>query len=132
MLGLAVVPAVIFGAGMLFLPETPRWLIHRGAHDAAHVVLKRIRASDDLAAEVREIRESLVLEQATGKFRDLLAPRIRPAVIVGLGLAVLQQITGINTVIYYAPRIRSASAGWPRGRRRRSTERRTSAFRSPS
>lgn len=105
MLGLAVVPALIFGAGMLFLPETPRWLRYKGAHAEAHSVLVRIRGTADVDIEIREIDESLARERSTGRFSDLLQAHIRPALIVGLGLAILQQITGINTVIYYAPSI---------------------------
>ncbi len=81
MLGLAVAPALIFGTGMFFLPETPRWL------------------------EIEEIKASLAQQTEGGHWTDLLRRHVRPALVVGLGLAVFQQITGINTVIYYAPKI---------------------------
>jgi sugar porter (SP) family MFS transporter len=105
MLGLAVVPALVFGAGMFFLPETPRWLIRRGQHDVAHGVLIRIRALADVQVEMEEIKASLAQQTESGRWVDLLKRQVRPALIVGLGLAVFQQITGINTVIYYAPKI---------------------------
>jgi sugar porter (SP) family MFS transporter len=105
MFGLAVVPAAIFGFGMVFLPESPRWLAKRGHHDKALAMLIRIRGTSDVSAELREIERSLTQAVERGKLSDLRAPSIRPALIVGIGLAIFQQVTGINTVIYYAPLI---------------------------
>jgi sugar porter (SP) family MFS transporter len=105
MLGLAVVPALVFGTGMFFLPETPRWLIRGGHHEVAHRVLVRIREHADVDLEIEEIKASLAQQAESGHWRDLLHRRVRPALVVGVGLAIFQQITGINTVIYYAPKI---------------------------
>src|SRR5205807_383882 len=105
MLGLAVAPALVFGTGMFFLPETPRWLIRSGRHKIARRVLVRIRESADVDLEIAEIQTSLAQQEQSGTWADLLHRHVRPALIVGLGLAVFQQITGINTVIYYAPKI---------------------------
>jgi sugar porter (SP) family MFS transporter len=109
MLGLAVVPALVFGIGMFFLPETPRWLIRGGQHEVAHRVLVRIRGLSDVNVEIEEIRLSLAQQTESGRWTDLLRRQVRPALLVGLGLAVFQQITGINTVIYYAPTILQAA-----------------------
>jgi sugar porter (SP) family MFS transporter len=111
MLGLAVVPAVIFGAGMLFLPESPRWLLKRGQRSAAMAVLNRIRG-EDAEEEARDIERTLAGAEERGALADLFHPPVRSALVVGLGLAVFQQVTGINTVIYYAP-IMIRSAGIP-------------------
>ena len=105
MLGLAVAPALVFGAGMFFLPETPRWLIRSGRHEIARRVLLQIREAADVELEIAEIQTSLAQQTQGGTWVDLLHRHIRPALVVGLGLAVFQQITGINTVIYYAPKI---------------------------
>ena len=105
MLGLAVVPALVFGTGMFFLPETPRWLIRGGYDEVAHRVLVRIRGLSDVNVEIEEIKASLAQQAESGHWSDLLRRQVRPALVVGLGLAIFQQITGINTVIYYAPRI---------------------------
>ena len=103
MFGLAAIPAAILAIGMYFLPESPRWLVSKNLIDSAKNVLIRIRGNKDVNAELEEIQKSLAVK--SGGWRDLFTPLIRPALIVGVGLAILQQITGINTVIYYAPMI---------------------------
>ena len=110
MFGLAVVPAAIFGLGMVFLPESPRWLAAHGHVDRARAMLARIRGTSDVDIEMREIVEGIERDQDRhGRLSDLFAPSLRPALIVGIGLAVFQQVTGINTVIYYAPLIIQSS-----------------------
>src|SRR5258706_14281024 len=105
MLGLATVPGVMLGLGMLYLPESPRWLAKHGQTDKARKILTRIRGGSDVNAEFREIHDTLRQSSERGHWSDLLSPTVRPALIVGIGLAIFQQITGINTVIYYAPTI---------------------------
>ena len=65
----------------------------------------RIRDTSDVDAELREIEKSVTKAPESGRFSDLFARSLRPALVVGIGLAIFQQITGINTVIYYAPLI---------------------------
>ena len=101
MLGLAVVPSVVLFIGMYFMPETPRWLVSRGREDDARDVLMRSRSEEEAENEIREIKE--VEREEEGGLRELAAPWVRPALIVAIGLAVFQQIIGINTIIYYAP-----------------------------
>jgi SP family sugar:H+ symporter-like MFS transporter len=101
MLGLAVVPSVVLFIGMYFMPETPRWLVSRGREDEARDVLMRSRSEQEAENEIREIKE--VEREEEGGLQELLAPWVRPALIVAIGLAVFQQIVGINTIIYYAP-----------------------------
>jgi MFS transporter, SP family, galactose:H+ symporter len=103
MLGLAVVPGAILGLGMIRMPESPRWLAEHGQTDLARKVLSRIRAGKNIDSEWREIQETLAEGEERGRFADLLSPSIRIALVVGVGLAIFQQVTGINTVIYYAP-----------------------------
>jgi sugar porter (SP) family MFS transporter len=112
MLGLAVVPGFVLGIGMLFLPETPRWLAENGFVDAARLVLSRIHGSANVNEEFAEIQTTLANAHEKGRWSDLLLPEVRSPLIIGLGLAVFQQVTGINTVIYYAPTI-IQSAGIP-------------------
>ena len=116
MLGLAVVPGALLGAGMLYLPETPRYLARQGHLDSARSVLIRIRGIEDVDAEFLQIKTATQKTELRGRFADLLLPGIRPAMIIGIGLAVFQQVTGINTIIYYAPSIiRSAGISSIRG-----------------
>ena len=112
MLGLAVVPGTLLAVGMLFLPETPRWLAENGLTEAARKVLTRIRGTQSVDEEFNEIQETLSQGQERGRWSDLFLPEVRPVLVIGLGLAVFQQVTGINTVIYYAPTI-IQSAGIP-------------------
>jgi sugar porter (SP) family MFS transporter len=99
----AAVPAVAFGVGLLFIPDSPRWLASRGHMDRARAVLDRIREPGQADGEMADIQHGL--SQQKGDWSELLAPTLRPAMIVGVGLALAQQVTGINTVIYYAPTI---------------------------
>ena len=104
MLGLAVVPAAMLGLGMLFLPETPRYLVSRHLPERARAVLRRIRSETSVEGELNEI--IAVEEQERRESRgwdELLQPWVRPMLLVGVGLAVFSQITGINTIIYFAP-----------------------------
>jgi sugar porter (SP) family MFS transporter len=105
MLGLGAVPALALGIGMLEMPQSPRWLVMVGQDYAARRVLEKIRRDDEeaITEELEEIKGSI--EAQPGGWSDLMAPAVRAALLVGVGLAVLQQVTGINTVIYYAPTI---------------------------
>jgi sugar porter (SP) family MFS transporter len=105
MLGLGAVPALALGIGMLQMPQSPRWLVMVGQDYAARKVLQKIRRDDEeaITQELAEIKGSI--EAQPGGWKDLLEPAVRAALLVGVGLAVLQQVTGINTVIYYAPTI---------------------------
>jgi SP family sugar:H+ symporter-like MFS transporter len=101
MLGLAAVPSLVLLIGMYFLPETPRWLVSQDRDEDARDVLRRSRNEEETEREIREIRE--VEEQEEGGLGELAASWVRPALVVAIGLAVFQQIIGINTIIYYAP-----------------------------
>jgi MFS transporter, SP family, galactose:H+ symporter len=103
MFGFALIPAAIFGSGMLFLPESPRWLLRSGQRESARATLARVRGTQDVDKEFSEIEQGLAHAEEKGRLSDLLEPSLRPALIVGIGLAIFQQIVGINTVIYYAP-----------------------------
>jgi MFS transporter, SP family, galactose:H+ symporter len=105
MLGLAVIPGAILGLGTLYLPETPRWLVKNGQGEKALGVLKKIRGTQSVEQEYQEIQATLSHSEERGQLSDLVKRSIRPALIVGIGLAIFQQVTGINTVIYYAPQI---------------------------
>ena len=107
MLGLAALPGAALAIGMLSVPHTPRWLVQRQRQDEARDVLDRLRDSDPDADVDDELDDDQRSEQGGEGLAgsDLLAPKIRPLLTIGLGLALFQQFVGINTVIYYAPTI---------------------------
>jgi sugar porter (SP) family MFS transporter len=104
MFGLAAIPGAALAIGMLLLPHTPRWLLQQGRRDDARRVLRRARKRDDIEGEIEDIEA--VAEQH-GRLRDVFKPAVRPMLVVGLALAIFQQMVGVNTVIYYAPTILS-------------------------
>ncbi len=105
MLGLGCVPALALAFGMVRMPQSPRWLVMSGDDFAARATLAKIRVDDPdtIDREIEEIKESI--EEKPGQWSELLQPVVKAALVVGVGLAILQQVTGINTVIYYAPTI---------------------------
>lgn len=99
----AVVPSVLLLIALFFLPESPRWLAARGLFDEAFAILSRVESSSEAKRDLDELREVTQADRLS--FRDLFAPRFRKALVIGVGLAVFSQITGVNTIIYYTPTI---------------------------
>jgi SP family galactose:H+ symporter-like MFS transporter len=104
MFGLAAIPSIALTIGMWCLPDSPRWLISKSKVEQAKQVLQRLRTDANVSPEIADIQKSME-QQDAGGMKGLFQPSLRMPLIVGLGLAVFQQITGINTVIYYAPTI---------------------------
>jgi sugar porter (SP) family MFS transporter len=107
---LACAPATLLLFGMLLLPESPRWLAARGRVDDARHVLSEVRDPDDPATEqeLEQILDTVEEERRRphqSLARNLTSPLARTILAVGIGLGIFQQITGINTIIYYAPTI---------------------------
>jgi sugar porter (SP) family MFS transporter len=96
-------PAVLFLGFLLAVPESPRWLVQRGRTDEAARILARIGGAKQAARDLEEIREAIRLE--SGSLNQLFQPRMRYVLVLGVVLAVLQQVTGINVFMYYAPEI---------------------------
>ncbi|HZY99745.1 MAG TPA: sugar porter family MFS transporter [Candidatus Baltobacteraceae bacterium] len=104
MLGIAVVPSLVLVIGMVAMPESPRYLFKIGRDERARHELERIvEDRAEIAEEESSIRESLKVSSAGPE--ALRTPQVRVALFIGISLAVLQQVTGINTVIYYGPQI---------------------------
>ncbi|MDD4899038.1 MAG: sugar porter family MFS transporter [Candidatus Omnitrophica bacterium] len=103
MFGLGAAPAIILLIGMIFLPESPRWLISRGLIDRARAVLAKTNKGKNPDVEIENISKTLTEKGCC--WREVFQPWVRPALLVGIALAFFQQATGINTIIYYAPTI---------------------------
>lgn len=105
MLGIIAIPAVLMFIGVLFLPESPRWFFLNGFKSEAEKVFRRLHMDDaEIAAEVQEIEESTKVPQK-GLQLFLENANFRRAVFLGVTLQIVQQLTGINVIMYYAPRI---------------------------
>jgi len=100
-------PALLFFALLLIVPESPRWLTKQGRKEEALAILARVGGPQRAQSEMKEIQETIALEG--GSFWDLFRPGIRVALMIAVVLAILQQVTGINAVLYYAPGIFTSS-----------------------
>ncbi|MHC4179204.1 MAG: sugar porter family MFS transporter, partial [Planctomycetota bacterium] len=88
---------------LFFVPESPRWLTEKGHVEKARHILTRVDGPAHAEGELNEIQTALAQEPAT--LREIVAPGLRVALLIGVVLAVLQQITGINVMLYYGPEI---------------------------
>jgi sugar porter (SP) family MFS transporter len=105
MFATGLIPSVVFFIGLIFIPESPRWLVKAGLKEKALAVLRRIGGEDFAATEMVEIEESLSDTGGGRSLRLMFTPRYRRVIFLGLLLAVFVQISGINTVVDYAPKI---------------------------
>lgn len=107
MLGIEALPATIYLVALFAVPESPRWLLMRGREAQAQQVMARACGEQQAQKVLNDVRETLARDAAatTGKLADLFKPAMRLVLTIGLAVAVLQQITGINSVFFYAPMI---------------------------
>jgi sugar porter (SP) family MFS transporter len=110
MFGLTAAPAALFFVSMFLVPESPRWLAKNGRGDRARTVFTRIGGAAYADAAITEINSTLAAEEIQHvRFSDLLEPRMRKVLVLGIGLAVFQQWCGINVIFNYAEEIFSAA-----------------------
>src|SRR5215218_5245886 len=107
MLLVATLPAFVLFFGMLRMPESPRWLVHKGRDQDALDVLKQVRSPERAEAELAEVHHLAEEEEKAhmGGLADLAVPWIRRLLIIGIGLAIVQQLTGINSIMYYGTQL---------------------------
>ncbi len=103
MLGMESIPALTFFILMLAIPESPRWLVAKGNSEKAKAIL--LKAADEKEAEQEIVEIEEVLQNEKKSKNLILNPGIKLALFLGVSLAVLQQFTGIDAIIYYGPRI---------------------------
>jgi sugar porter (SP) family MFS transporter len=105
MFATGIIPSVLFFVGLFFIPESPRWLYKAGRKTESLKVLTRIGGETLANAEVIQIEESLKGDSSSVSIGELFKPSARKVMLIGFILAVLVQVSGINTVIDYAPKI---------------------------
>ncbi|WP_370453170.1 sugar porter family MFS transporter [Oceanobacillus sp. CFH 90083] len=107
MLAIAGIPAIFLLIGMLFAPESPRWLLDKNRNKEASTILEKIRSKQEADAEFKQIeqfkKEEMKVQRAS--FKDLKIPWVRHILMIGIAVAVLSQATGVNSVMYYGTEI---------------------------
>ena len=114
MLGVEIIPAVIYFIAVLFIPESPRWLVMHGKDEQALKILTKVEGEIYAANEYNEIKQTLVSEKKINVFaqlRELFTKRMKMVLIIGFGLGILQQFSGINAILYYAPMVFESAGG---------------------
>jgi SP family arabinose:H+ symporter-like MFS transporter len=105
MLGLEAIPALLYFACLYLVPESPRWLIMQDREEEALKVMARTSSDRQAKEDLATIQISLGVEEEKSSFKELLKPSMRLVMTIGISIAILQQITGINSVFFYAPMI---------------------------
>lgn len=104
-LGLAAVPAIVMFVGGLFLPETPNSLVEQGRLEEARKILEKVRGTPKVEAEFQDLVDASIAAKAIkNPFRNLLKRKNRPQLVLGaIGIPAFQQLTGNNSILFYAP-----------------------------
>ena len=107
MLGLEALPAIIYFVSLFFVPRSPRWLMMKSRNEEAMAILKRANDEKAAAIEFENIKQSFLSGSRKKKIplSELFKPALKLVLIIGVGVSILQQITGINAVFFYAPMI---------------------------
>ncbi len=105
MLYAGVVPGLILLIGMFFLPETPRWLMSKGRDEEGREILTRIEEPALIDEAIRQIKNEIEKDKNRPALREVFRPWLRTALLIAVGIMFFQQFVGINTVIYYSPKI---------------------------
>ncbi len=107
MLGLELLPALLYFAGLFFVPKSPRWLVMKGQTDQAIMIMNQFTDVNDAKKQINDAVKSIHEEKGKEKVKltEFFKPAYRLVLVIGIVIAILQQITGINSVFFYAPMI---------------------------
>ena len=107
MLGVETLPAIVYFAALFFVPESPRWLAMHDREAEALAVLEKASGPEQARAAMRAVHDSLAHAEEQGgvPLKQLFQPAMKLVMTIGIAVAILQQITGINSVFFYAPMI---------------------------
>lgn len=104
MLGIGFIPGFCLFVGMIYLPDSPRWILSKGNEEKARRILQKIRGTKaEIDGEIAAIK--LTLKKEVSNWSFVFSKAVRPVIWIGFALAFIQQVTGINTILYYAPTI---------------------------
>lgn len=104
MFGVGFIPGIILLVGMLFLPETPRWLISKQRWEKGKTILSQIEDPDLVEQTFNDLKQDVAISaQHKTHSKEILKPWLRPALIITVGIFFFQQFSGVNTIIYYSP-----------------------------
>ncbi len=107
MLGIEAIPAIIYFFSLYIVPRSPRWLIMKGREEEALIIMKKASGPEIAITELESVKQSLITGASKQKVRlnEIFSPALKTALTIGVVLAALQQLTGINSVFFYAPMI---------------------------
>ena len=105
MFATGIVPSVLFFIGLFFIPESPRWLYIKGYKEKSRRIITRIAGAENADLEIEEIEKTLEVVRMGTTVKELFSPSMRKVVLIGFLLAVFVQLTGMNAVVNYAPKI---------------------------
>ncbi len=107
MLGLEILPAIFYYVALFIVPESPRWLAMNGKEEKALEIMKKVTTEEDAKQQLKAVHESVTgdIKKEKVSIKELFKPAMKLVLTIGIGLAILQQITGMNAVLFYAPMI---------------------------
>lgn len=114
MLGIETLPAILYFIAIFFIPESPRWLVMKGQDEKAIKILTRVNGESNARNEYDEIKNSILSQNQlsiAAQLIKLFTKRIKHILIIGFGLGILQQFSGINAILYYAPMVFESAGG---------------------